>query len=110
MIAILHPSIPAECVFANVSTGKWHAKHPRTFAVLTEESGVPGWLLRREFDSWTDAEAECLRLLDEEPARECPVCGSDDVEEIRTHMGSIFECCVCGHDFDEDGQPVPPAA
>lgn len=40
--------------------------------------------------------------------RECPVCGSDDIEQIPQPMGSIFECCDCGHDFDEDGNPVEP--
>ncbi|MFL7901524.1 hypothetical protein ACJ41P_10355 [Azospirillum argentinense] len=39
--------------------------------------------------------------------RECPECGSDDIEQIRTHMGVVFECCDCGHDFDEDGKPAP---
>ncbi|WP_372393918.1 hypothetical protein ABMY26_00140 (plasmid) [Azospirillum sp. HJ39] len=100
MIAILHPSIPAECVFANVATGKWHAKHPRTFAVLTD--GPIGWLnqpLRREFDSWTDAESECLRLLAKQPALECPSCGSDDIERVQ---GGMCECCTCGHDFDPE--------
>lgn len=40
--------------------------------------------------------------------RECPVCGSDDIDEIRAHMGVVFECGACGHDFDENGEPVPP--
>jgi hypothetical protein len=40
--------------------------------------------------------------------RECPVCGSDDIEQIPQPMGPIFECCACGHDFDEDGQTVEP--
>jgi ribosomal protein L37AE/L43A len=40
---------------------------------------------------------------DEAAAMICPECGSDDIERVQ---GGVFECCDCGHDFDDAGQEV----
>lgn len=44
---------------------------------------------------------EAIQWVDSRHSVACPSCDSTDIETVHTFDGPVFECCDCGHDFQQ---------